>query len=81
MPAPGTLLLLRHGQSVLNAQDRFTGLLDPPLTRAGENEATEAGALLASVSYFSDAVTPPLCPAPGTPPASSWTCWEARTCR
>ena len=41
MPAPGTLLLLRHGQSVLNAQDRFTGLLDPPLTRAGEDEAAD----------------------------------------
>ncbi|MGO4227453.1 2,3-bisphosphoglycerate-dependent phosphoglycerate mutase [Arthrobacter sp. YAF34] len=52
MPAPGTLLLLRHGQSVLNAQDRFTGLLDPPLTGTGENEAAEAGALLASASSF-----------------------------
>ncbi|QCO96572.1 hypothetical protein FCN77_01090 [Arthrobacter sp. 24S4-2] len=33
MPAPGTLVFLRRGQSVLNAQKRFTGLPDPPLTR------------------------------------------------
>lgn len=56
MPAPGTLVLLRHGQSVLNAQDRFTGLLDPPLAPAGKDEAAAAGALLASVSFSPDAV-------------------------
>jgi 2,3-bisphosphoglycerate-dependent phosphoglycerate mutase len=51
MPAPGTLVLLRHGQSVLNAQDRFTGLLDPPLTPLGEAEAARAGSLLAASSF------------------------------
>ncbi|WP_024366832.1 2,3-bisphosphoglycerate-dependent phosphoglycerate mutase [Arthrobacter sp. TB 26] len=56
MPAPGTLLLLRHGQSALNAQDRFTGLLDPPLTRAGEEEAARAGALLASEAFVPETV-------------------------
>lgn len=56
MPAPGTLVLLRHGQSVLNAQDRFTGLLDPPLTEAGKDEAAAAGALLASASLSPGAV-------------------------
>jgi 2,3-bisphosphoglycerate-dependent phosphoglycerate mutase len=56
MPAPGALVLLRHGQSVLNAQDRFTGLLDPTLTPAGEDEAACAGALLASSSFSPDTV-------------------------
>ncbi|HAP89230.1 MAG TPA: phosphoglycerate mutase [Arthrobacter bacterium] len=56
MPAPGTLFLLRHGQSVLNAQDRFTGLLDPPLSPIGEDEATRAGALLSSASFSPDTV-------------------------
>ncbi|HEY8701831.1 MAG TPA: 2,3-diphosphoglycerate-dependent phosphoglycerate mutase, partial [Arthrobacter sp.] len=56
MPAPGTLVLLRHGQSVLNAQDRFTGLLDPPLTEAGEDEAACAATLLASSSFSPDSV-------------------------
>ncbi|MDJ0457959.1 2,3-bisphosphoglycerate-dependent phosphoglycerate mutase [Arthrobacter sp. NQ7] len=56
MPAPGRLLLLRHGQSVLNAQDRFTGLLDPPLTPAGVEEAARAGTLLASSGFSPDLV-------------------------
>ncbi|HEY8701641.1 MAG TPA: 2,3-bisphosphoglycerate-dependent phosphoglycerate mutase [Arthrobacter sp.] len=56
MPAPGTLVLLRHGQSTLNAQDRFTGLLDPRLSPAGNDEAAFAGALLASSSFSPDAV-------------------------
>jgi 2,3-bisphosphoglycerate-dependent phosphoglycerate mutase len=56
MPAPGALILVRHGQSVLNAQDRFTGLLDPPLTEAGRDEAATAGALLVSASFFPGAV-------------------------
>lgn len=51
MPAPGTLVVLRHGQSVLNAEDRFTGLLDPPLSAAGRAEAAHAGALLASAAF------------------------------
>jgi 2,3-bisphosphoglycerate-dependent phosphoglycerate mutase len=56
MPAPATLFLLRHGQSVLNAQDRFTGLLDPPLSPIGEDEASRAGALLSSASFSPDLV-------------------------
>lgn len=56
MPAPGTLLLLRHGQSVLNAENRFTGLLDPPLSAAGEEESAAAGALLASADFRPDVV-------------------------
>ena len=56
MPAPGSLILLRHGQSVLNAQDRFTGLLDPPLTAAGKGEAEAAGKLMASADFHPDAV-------------------------
>jgi 2,3-bisphosphoglycerate-dependent phosphoglycerate mutase len=56
MPAPGALFLLRHGQSVLNAEDRFTGLLDPRLSPAGKDEAALAGALLASASFSPDIV-------------------------
>lgn len=56
MPGPGTLVLLRHGQSVLNAQDRFAGLLDPPLNPTGNDEAAEAGALLSSASFAPDTV-------------------------
>ena len=35
MPGECTVVLLRHGESVYNAAQRFTGLLDPPLTRHG----------------------------------------------
>ena len=37
------LILLRHGQSTWNLENRFTGWIDVPLTPQGEAEATEAG--------------------------------------
>jgi 2,3-bisphosphoglycerate-dependent phosphoglycerate mutase len=41
-----TLVLLRHGQSTWNHENRFTGWQDVPLTGAGEDEARDAGRLL-----------------------------------
>jgi 2,3-bisphosphoglycerate-dependent phosphoglycerate mutase len=43
-----TLVLLRHGQSQWNLENRFTGWWDVDLTEAGEAEARAAGALLKS---------------------------------
>ena len=40
------LILLRHGQSIWNLQDRFTGWVDVPLTEKGREEARQAGELL-----------------------------------
>jgi 2,3-bisphosphoglycerate-dependent phosphoglycerate mutase len=40
------LILLRHGQSQWNLENRFTGWIDVPLSPQGEREAREAGALL-----------------------------------
>jgi 2,3-bisphosphoglycerate-dependent phosphoglycerate mutase len=40
---PGTLVLLRHGQSTWNAQNLFTGWHDVPLTAQGVDEARAAG--------------------------------------
>lgn len=37
------LALVRHGQSLWNAQNRFTGWVDVPLTAQGEDEARRAG--------------------------------------
>lgn len=37
------LTLVRHGQSTYNLQNRFTGSLDVPLTKLGEEEAHLAG--------------------------------------
>jgi 2,3-bisphosphoglycerate-dependent phosphoglycerate mutase len=41
-----TLVLLRHGQSQWNLENRFTGWIDVPLTDIGRKEAIRAGQLL-----------------------------------
>lgn len=41
-----TLVLLRHGQSTWNLENRFTGWTDVGLTPQGEAEAREAGRLI-----------------------------------
>ena len=41
-----TLVLLRHGQSRWNLENRFTGWVDVDLTQQGEAEAASAGVLL-----------------------------------
>ena len=43
-----TLILIRHGQSQWNLENRFTGWWDVDLTEKGVAEATAAGELLAS---------------------------------
>ncbi len=40
------LVLLRHGQSQWNLENRFTGWIDVDITELGEQEAKEAGLLL-----------------------------------
>jgi len=41
-----TLILLRHGQSQWNLEDKFTGWVDVDLTPQGEAEARKGGALI-----------------------------------
>jgi 2,3-bisphosphoglycerate-dependent phosphoglycerate mutase len=41
-----TLVLLRHGESTWNKENRFTGWTDVDLSKAGLHEAREAGRLL-----------------------------------
>ena len=48
------LVLLRHGQSVWNEENRFTGWTDVDLSRLGRGEALEAGRLLKSHDYSFD---------------------------
>ncbi|NUU12698.1 2,3-bisphosphoglycerate-dependent phosphoglycerate mutase, partial [Curtobacterium pusillum] len=43
----GALVLLRHGESTANQAGTFTGLLDVLLTARGEEQARQAGRLLA----------------------------------
>jgi 2,3-bisphosphoglycerate-dependent phosphoglycerate mutase len=42
----GKLLLLRHGQSIWNLENLFTGWIDVDLSEQGRREAQEAGRLL-----------------------------------
>ena len=49
-----TLLLVRHGQSVWNLENRFTGWWDVDLSEAGEAEARQAGRLLADEELLPD---------------------------
>jgi 2,3-bisphosphoglycerate-dependent phosphoglycerate mutase len=52
----GTLVLLRHGQSVWNAENLFTGWVDVPLSETGEQEARRGGELLAAEGLLPDIV-------------------------
>lgn len=46
-----TLVLIRHGQSIWNLQNRFTGWVDVPLSAQGEEEARRAGELIRELSF------------------------------
>jgi 2,3-bisphosphoglycerate-dependent phosphoglycerate mutase len=48
------LVLLRHGQSTWNLENRFTGWTDVGLTEQGVNEAHSAGRLLKEGGYVFD---------------------------
>jgi 2,3-bisphosphoglycerate-dependent phosphoglycerate mutase len=52
----GTLVLLRHGESVWNAKNLFTGWVDVPLTDRGEREAARSGALMREAGLLPDVV-------------------------
>jgi 2,3-bisphosphoglycerate-dependent phosphoglycerate mutase len=46
-----TLILVRHGQSIYNLENRFTGSLDIGLTQFGEQEAKLAGQKLMNFKF------------------------------
>ena len=51
-----TLVLLRHGQSQWNLEDRFTGWVDVDLSPRGEEEARHGGELIAAAGVEFDRV-------------------------
>ncbi|GDY29484.1 phosphoglyceromutase [Gandjariella thermophila] len=51
-----TLVLLRHGESVWNAENLFTGWVDVPLSAKGEVEARRSGELLRDARLLPDVV-------------------------
>ena len=48
------LVLVRHGQSVYNLENKFTGWKDVDLTDKGRNEAVKAGTLLKKKQFSFD---------------------------
>ena len=53
---PGTLILVRHGESVWNANKTFTGWADPDLSPQGYREVEHAARLLVEGGYNVDIV-------------------------
>jgi 2,3-bisphosphoglycerate-dependent phosphoglycerate mutase len=51
---PGKLVLVRHGQSLWNLENLFTGWVDVDLTEQGRNEARDAGRLLKAEGFQFD---------------------------
>lgn len=51
---PGTLVLLRHGESEWNASNQFTGWVDVGLTDRGRAEAVRSGQLLVEHDLLPD---------------------------
>lgn len=55
-PSAANVVLLRHGESVANARELFTGVIDVGLTPAGEQECLLAGRRLAETGWAPDVV-------------------------
>ena len=51
---PAKLVLMRHGQSLWNLENRFTGFKDVPLTQAGEEEAIAGGEKMEEAGMIDD---------------------------
>lgn len=52
----GTLILLRHGESLWNAENLFTGWVDVALSEKGTNEARRGGELMRDTGLLPDVV-------------------------
>ena len=65
------LVLIRHGESTWNLENRFTGWTDVPLTDTGVQQARQAGVMLKAAGYdFDVAYTSVL-------RRAVWTLWHA----
>jgi probable phosphoglycerate mutase len=58
--APTRLLLLRHGETVLSIDKRYSGHGDPELTAVGLAQAADAAARLGAVAEITSVLTSPL---------------------
>ena len=75
------LVLVRHGESQWNKENRFTGWYDVDLSEKGVSEAKAAGKLLKEEGYsFDFAYTSVLKRAIHTPCGMCWTNWIRHGC-
>lgn len=51
---PAKLVLMRHGESLWNKENRFTGFKDVPLTEKGEEEAIAGGEAMEEAGMIDD---------------------------
>ena len=51
------LILIRHGQSLWNLENRFTGWVDVELSKKGEEEAIKAGNLIKDLDITIDSIS------------------------
>jgi probable phosphoglycerate mutase len=56
MAAPDHLILIRHGESTWNAEERLQGQLDPPLSELGREQAEALRPLVEALGVPSDRV-------------------------
>ena len=68
------LILLRHGQSVWNAENLFTGWEDVGLSEKGEDEAVAAGRLMAAEADLDLRILHTSVLGAGRSPPPSWPC-------
>lgn len=68
---PTRLLLLRHGQTELSVQRRYSGRGNPPLTELGREQAARAAKMLAAKGNIAAVLTSPLSRARDTAEAAA----------
>ncbi|MGW4845777.1 bifunctional RNase H/acid phosphatase [Nocardia brasiliensis] len=68
---PTRLLLLRHGQTELSVQRRYSGRGNPPLTELGREQAARAAKMLAAKGDIAAVLTSPLSRARDTAQAAA----------
>jgi bisphosphoglycerate-dependent phosphoglycerate mutase len=75
------LVLIRHGESTWNLENRFTGWTDVDLTPTGVEQAKQAGRLLQGRGLgLRRLPTPASSSAPRAPCGTRWTNWTAPGC-
>ena len=72
MTSPGTLVLLRHGESEWNKANLFTGWVDVPLSEKGRAEAARGGELLAEQDLLPDVLHTSVLRARSAPRSWRW---------